>query len=279
MDFFYFMIGKKTGIYKITNSQGAIYIGQSRDISKRFTSYKGISKKNRGQPKLYNSLMKYGVENHTFEVIEVCEIQEMNIRERYWQDYYDACSRTNLNCTLTSTDLVPAMISEDTRKKLSEAAVIRMKKLTKCPKYMKTMKDAGQKRRGVKLRPKTEAEKKIISENSFRTARRGKDNHMFQNGFKGEKNGMFGRTHSQLTRQKISEKAKGRIVSDEARRKMSEKRSMGLNIKAKIVFNQETGIFYSCIREASQSINHYKYTTLKGKLNGGAPNNTSFIFA
>lgn len=125
------IIGKKTGIYKITNPTGAIYIGQSRDISKRRTSYRGISKKNQGQPKLYNSLRKYGADNHSFEVIQECELHELNIFEYYWQEYYNACSRENLNCTLTSINETPSVVSEETRKKQSEAAKIRMKRLLK----------------------------------------------------------------------------------------------------------------------------------------------------
>ena len=50
------------GIYKITSPSNKIYIGQAVNILKRWKDYKSI--KNRNQPKLDNSLNKYGFENH-----------------------------------------------------------------------------------------------------------------------------------------------------------------------------------------------------------------------
>jgi hypothetical protein len=49
------------------------------------------------QPKLYNSLKKYGVENHTFEVIEECLIFDLNNRELHYQEFY-MCVENGLNC-------------------------------------------------------------------------------------------------------------------------------------------------------------------------------------
>ena len=55
------------GIYKITNPKNAVYIGQSRVIKERLARHKRLgSEKCR---KLYNSLVKYGPENHKFELI------------------------------------------------------------------------------------------------------------------------------------------------------------------------------------------------------------------
>jgi hypothetical protein len=47
------------GIYKITNPQGKIYIGQAVDIKRRKQVYEGIYSSLKGQPKIYNSLKKY----------------------------------------------------------------------------------------------------------------------------------------------------------------------------------------------------------------------------
>ena len=49
------------GIYKITSPSGKIYIGQSKDIEKRFKAYKNL--KCKGQPYIYRSLLKYGSGN------------------------------------------------------------------------------------------------------------------------------------------------------------------------------------------------------------------------
>lgn len=71
------------GIYKITSPTGRIYIGQSVDIYRRWLSYFS-PKKCKAQVRLYNSLMKYGVENHKFEIIELCDKSELNSREIFW---------------------------------------------------------------------------------------------------------------------------------------------------------------------------------------------------
>jgi group I intron endonuclease len=55
------------GIYKINSPSNKVYIGQSWDISSRKSVYKSV--KCKGQRKLYESLKKYGWENHSFEVV------------------------------------------------------------------------------------------------------------------------------------------------------------------------------------------------------------------
>jgi group I intron endonuclease len=72
------------GIYKITNPKGKIYIGQSININKRKSAYKCIDKRIMG-PKIYNSIQKYGWENHTFEIIEECLVNELFEKESYWK--------------------------------------------------------------------------------------------------------------------------------------------------------------------------------------------------
>ena len=93
------------GIYKITNPNGRVYIGQSRNIEKRFKHYFNLNCK--CQPILFNSLNKYGVNNHEFEIIEGCEIDQLNIRERYYQDLYNVIGENGLNCILTETNVLP----------------------------------------------------------------------------------------------------------------------------------------------------------------------------
>ena len=102
------------GIYKIISPNNRTYIGQSRDIEKRFESY--ITYKSiKGQIRLYNSFKEYGVKNHMFEIIEECLFEELNIRERYWQDFYDVTSKKGMNCVLVDTDELPRIYSKETR--------------------------------------------------------------------------------------------------------------------------------------------------------------------
>lgn len=56
------------GIYKITSPSNKVYIGQTWNVCSRKSAYKRISPIKQ-QRKLYASLVKYGWENHKFEVI------------------------------------------------------------------------------------------------------------------------------------------------------------------------------------------------------------------
>lgn len=67
------------GIYKITSPSNKVYIGQSIDVENRLKRYKYfVSKK---QTRLYYSILKYGYDNHTYEVVEECKVEELNERE------------------------------------------------------------------------------------------------------------------------------------------------------------------------------------------------------
>lgn len=88
------------GIYKITNPKGRIYIGQSIDINKRWDDYqKYINCKT--QPKLFNSLNKYTPQNHKFEVIEECKIEELNDKEEHYILLFESHIK-GLNCKIGS---------------------------------------------------------------------------------------------------------------------------------------------------------------------------------
>jgi len=79
-------ISKIGYIYIIINPRGCIYIGQTVDLLDRINHYKcGNCKK---QTKLYNSLIKYGWENHSFRVIEACSEQIIDDREIYYIEIY-----------------------------------------------------------------------------------------------------------------------------------------------------------------------------------------------
>ena len=84
--------GTHTGIYKITCLlDNKIYIGQARDISERWKTHVkcglGIDTPSN---KLYTAMLKEGVENFSFEVIEECSVNDLNKKEKYWIDYYQS---------------------------------------------------------------------------------------------------------------------------------------------------------------------------------------------
>ena len=78
------------GIYKITNNiNNKCYIGQSVHIERRFyehqhENYWFLDRK------IYQAFKKYGLENFSFEVIEECNENELDEKEKYWIEYYDS---------------------------------------------------------------------------------------------------------------------------------------------------------------------------------------------
>lgn len=109
------------GIYKITNPKGKVYIGQSVDIIRRKNTYKNF--KSPSQPRIYNSIKKYGWENHIFEIIEECTLEQLSERETYWKQYYidenDGDWSMVLFCNLYDNGTGP--LSEETKRKIGNA--------------------------------------------------------------------------------------------------------------------------------------------------------------
>jgi group I intron endonuclease len=89
---------KTTGyIYKITSPKGLIYIGQTVNYKNRFRQYRGLRCKS--QPALFNSFVKYGVDNHTFEIIDQCDKSELSKLEIHYISFFDSW-KNGLNCTI-----------------------------------------------------------------------------------------------------------------------------------------------------------------------------------
>lgn len=84
------------GIYKYQNLvNGKIYIGQSKDITRRKKDHASralndFSTNSEYNSPLHRAMRKYGIENFSFEVIEECKASELNEREIFWISYYDA---------------------------------------------------------------------------------------------------------------------------------------------------------------------------------------------
>ena len=112
-------MNKNIGIYKITSPSGRIYIGQSMNLERRINEYKKLNNC-KGQSKLYLSLIKYGAENHIYEIIELCDLKIINERERFWQEYFE-CVTKGLNCILVKTSEKKMIVSDEVRKKMSES--------------------------------------------------------------------------------------------------------------------------------------------------------------
>lgn len=83
----------KTGIYKITNLlTGDCYIGQAIDINKRWKEHCkcGLGIDTPLGNKLYKAMMDYGLQNFAFEILEECPKQQLNEKEKFFIELYQA---------------------------------------------------------------------------------------------------------------------------------------------------------------------------------------------
>lgn len=192
------------GIYKITNPNGKIYIGQTIDYKRRLRYYKLLKCKE--QPRVYNSLVKYGIENHKFKLIKECAKEELTQWERHFQELYDSVGKNGLNCILVATNEFSGGHSEESKKKISE----KLKGRTFSPEHRAKIAEANRNR--------------VISDET---------RYKLGNGNRGKRQneewrlkGKVARTglvRSEETKRKISEAMKGKAKSDEHKFKLSQK--------------------------------------------------------
>lgn len=76
------------GIYKITNLlNGCSYIGQSSNIENRIQQHFFYYKHEKSV--LHANIKKYGVKNFSWEILEICSLEELDQKEKYWINYYN----------------------------------------------------------------------------------------------------------------------------------------------------------------------------------------------
>lgn len=176
-------------IYKFTNNiNGKIYIGQTTRPKSRYKEHCT----GKEDSLLTRAMLKYGIENFKYEVLETIDKEQLNTREKYWINYYNSY-KTGYNQTTGGNQNIK--FSQEARKKMSESKKGRQiseetrKKMSEAQKGKNTW---------IKGRHHSEETRKKISE-----AR------------KGEKHPLFGKHHSEETRKKISEtKRKNNIHLD-----------------------------------------------------------------
>lgn len=77
------------GIYCFTNNiNNKKYVGQSKQLERRYYLHLRDSlsktKSENDTSLLHAAIRKYGIENFTYEILEECEIEELNDKEKYW---------------------------------------------------------------------------------------------------------------------------------------------------------------------------------------------------
>ncbi len=199
-------------IYKIISPSKKIYIGQTVNINNRKIKYKNLICKT--QPKLYNSLSKYGWINHSFEIIEECLCGPkkilLNEREIFWIQFYNSYI-DGLNCDNGGGGRTGIPLSKEHKEKLRQANL--GKKHTEESKQKISDANKGEKNKfyGKKHSDETKEKiknKKIGQKQSIETVNKRK-----------EKN--IGRKNSEETIEKMKSAHKGKIISDETKEKMS----------------------------------------------------------
>lgn len=211
-------MGKKVktcGIYLITSPTGDMYVGQSIDIYGRWKDYMCLSCKE--QKKLYNSLKKYGSENHKKEIIHYCERAELNKAEIHFIYFYNTFNTPHgMNLTSggdsfemseeskkkMSVSKIGRKLSEETKRKMSASAMGRVIPL-------EVRKNYGKHQIGV---PLSEEHKKKLSIAKM-----------------GDKNILFGKKRDPEIVKKIKQANRGKVRSVEVRKKYSEAQLTGKN--------------------------------------------------
>ena len=90
------------GIYKITNKETQqVYIGQSTDIAQRWKDHLKSLDNTKIHQELRNNILSF-----TFEIIELCQKEFLNEKEKYWVNYYDSLEN-GYNMTLGGNAFVP----------------------------------------------------------------------------------------------------------------------------------------------------------------------------
>lgn len=238
------------GIYKIISPSKRIYIGQSVNIYKRWKSYK--NHKCKAQPLLHNSFLKYGIEEHIFEIIHQCRKLELNELEKYYVDLFQ-CFNSKYGLNLKDGGGNRACLSIESRLKISKKVSGKkngMFGVINTNEYKEKM--------SKKLKGRVIFWGKKISEKL-------KGKPLSEENKKNLSKSHIGLKHTTEAKEKISIAGLGRKHSQESCEKMS-----------KIILNTENGIFYIGTKSAADFIG-INSTTLGCILAGYGKNNTPFI--
>ena len=241
-----------TGIYVIKYPNGKVYVGQSLDIFGRWHNHVKTSRSAGKRPLLPSdsALKKYGVDNCELEVLEVCDAEHLNDREAFWIESKEAMisGGKGYNCTIEHKE--KRIFSDETRLRMREAAK------RKPPMTEETKHRISKATKGHKRHSQTQIQK-LVQYNKTRT-------------FK----------FSEETRQKLSEKAKGRPawnkgvpMAPDVLARMKETKRLNNKNRKRVYCSQTREIFESV------GLAKMKYgSSVKSSLASGKPNRRGLTF-
>lgn len=190
-------------IYKYTSPVGKIYIGQTTDERRRRKTFFNLNK-TYGGIKIDSAREKYGPKNFSYEVLEKLYFKnadeardKLDELEEFYIRYYDSF-KNGYNMTYGGYTTRGFRFSEEQRIEMSKA------------------------RMGRKLRPRSDEEKAYHSEimkkhwaskeyRELRAQINADEEHRrkVSLSLSGEKNGMFGKTHTEESKKKMSDSRSG----------------------------------------------------------------------
>lgn len=113
-----FIMEKICGIYKIISPSKKIYIGKSVDIQDRLRKYK--HGKCFTQTLIYRSIKKHGWDKHRFEIIHLCERENLSELEKYYIELYQ-CFNSKHGLNLMNGEGFNYKHSDETKRKIGDA--------------------------------------------------------------------------------------------------------------------------------------------------------------
>lgn len=223
-------------IYKATNLvNGKIYIGKtSRKLEVRIKEHVYRANKGVGKSAFAQALVKYGENNFNWCVIdEAYSLDELNDKEVFWIEFYNSYRANNFqkgyNLTVGGEGVIGYKYTNDDREKIRLSRIgknhsdetrvkIRLSNIglqsgnkhpmfgkkfspERCEKISKKLMNHNVSEETRRKLSKAHAGKKLSSEHVEK----------MRKNFTGEGNGMFGKTHSDESKDKISKANKGRL--------------------------------------------------------------------
>lgn len=198
-------------IYRITSPSNKIYIGSTVNLQKRMGIYSGLHC-NR-QPRIFNSIKKYGFNNHRVDTLLVCDVSDRFKWEHYYGVMFDVLDgEYGLNTQIPKGNEMYFGLSDEARERIGKAN--KGKKISDETKRKMSKARKG-KKLGYKLKPRTEEQRRNMS--LAQTGKKLTEEHK-----RNVSKGLLGRVHSEETKRKIAAWNKGRTYSKETLKKMSD---------------------------------------------------------
>jgi group I intron endonuclease len=111
----------KAIIYHLVSPNGKSYVGQTVNLKQRFNKYSNANCK--GQPKIYNAILKYGFDSFTIEILESFDKTENYIDKLNKLEIFYIAKFNSVDCglNLTGGGDGASNLSKESRKKQAES--------------------------------------------------------------------------------------------------------------------------------------------------------------